>query len=795
MSDARQATDDRPARLAAWLLVPVAWAFLPLEGLPGFDALKLVVLLAGAALITLRLAARRDAPRAPDGDPLLAVPLALAALAACVAVAAGPVGAVDGPLLAVGALAAARLTARGAPEATFRALARAASVAAAGAGIYALVQAAGLDPTPWGARREVVATFGNTSFAAEFQAAALPLALALALTRGAGRGDRVLGAAAVALAGTHLVLARSRIDLVAVGVALTVLALAGLEARGRRRLARGLALGAGVAAVALAWAFRAAALGDGAAFLGRSDTVRVRLLVWQACLAMLRGIGAWLPQTHPFTDLFPAFRDREEFVLSLGREVDTPHNTFLALAVPLGLVGLAVAVLCASRLWRRLRRPDAAQPAARGALAACSAALLVSGLASSPLEHGATALLGGLAWGAAIGIEPREPVAALRTPGARRAADVVVSAALFAALVGAVATLRGETFLALARGHLARGEHAQALRLLHDAADVDARAFAPRFELGVLLLNAREGRAAADALRAATALRPGSPTAHANLARALLQGGDDAGGRAALARALELCPWHPDARSAAGQLALADGRARDAVADFDEALASAPNDPRLVALLAEARLAARERNAHADALAALDSLFGAGDDAQVRRSTPAMLRRDPEFVWALLHHAEALAPKAPERALTLVVAAGSVPALQSDTGFLAAAARVLRAAGREAEATTFTGRLLGVRAAAALAVGDSAGALRLAKQAVERDPDPEHYLVMARALARQGQRRGAIDAIGSAVATGAVDPHAVRTDPDLGALLPDATLETLLERAAARQAGAAEAPR
>ena len=786
-------TRDAPESAAPWgpalLLAAVAWAFVPLEHLPDFDSLKTLVLIGGIAVLTALPAVRSDTTPTRDRDPLLVGPCMLALLALVVTAAARPRGSLEGPLLAVGALAAARLVAT-IPDgrAALRTVARGASIAAAGAGIYALAQVAGLDPAPWGARRDVVSTFGNTSFAAEFQAAAIPLALWLALAGGGHRAERVLGAAALALALTHVALANSRIDLIALAAALTVGGYRLLDSRGHHRAARAVAGTAACTGIGAAWLFLRAAAGTGPEWLGRSDTVLVRAHIWSSFRAMVTDVPLLLPQGAPFVDLYPAYRNADEFLLSLGRDVTTPHNDLLGLAVPLGLLGLAAALVCASLLWRRLATPGPEDATERAALSACIAALGVSALASSPLTHGATALLGAMAWGAAIALRP-SPRAALREP---RFAHGLVAVGLVVAFVPALRIVRSDAFLAQGRQALLDGKLQDALKVLDVAAEADPRAHEPRYELGTLLHNAGEGERAVAALRSALEIRPGSPATRANLARALLaharvDPGARAEGRALLDLSVERFPWHPELRSTRAQLALAEDRAASALADYRAARELLPHELRMDALVAEARLAAEPGfPAHEEALAALKALLGADDRAQVARSIPDMLRRDPTFLASLVATARRIVPDEPDNAAVLVASALESPVARGDVGFLQEAGTVLTRAGWTDAGSRFTGRALALRARDALDRGENELALRLIKKAAPRDPDPEHWLVMARALARLGQRHAAIDSIGSAVATGPVNPESVRADPDLGPLLPDDQLELILQRAAER---------
>ncbi len=781
----------------AALIVLSAWAFLPLDGIPTFDSAKLVVVL-GAATVLLALAAARPGGAARDtswGDPLLLGSGVLAIAVLLAALAAGERGTLEGPLLAVAAIAAAWITAR-TPNAadTAHAVLRATAVAALGAGLYGCLQRVGLDVTPWAAERVPVATFGNPSFAAEYQAMALPLALALAW-RPQHRLDRPLGIAASLAALAHLGLARSRIDLLAAGVAVFTLIVLRMEAQGPRKLARGLFAAGAVGIIAVALLFVRIASGAGPAWLGRSDTVRIRALVWDGTLDVLGSLMAWLPVGATFADLYPAHRSSEEFMLSLGRDVVTPHSDVLGFALTLGIIGSVFALGVVLVLGGRLLR-ERGRDAVADALLASLLALGVSALASSPLTHGATATLAGVVAGAALALRP-----ALRPAGrawislpARPAAAVGAALLLFA-FVPALTRLRADSFHALGRAALAKGEVPLALRSLDAAAQIHEGAFTVRRELGALLLNTGKPAAAARALRDAQRLRPGDPACTADLARALMASGDLDGGRTLLDAALEACAWHPELLSARAQLALVEGRGDDAERDLSTAAEMLGHDARMAALLAEARLAARPGAEHEQALAALRTLVEQDDLSEATRAVPRMLRQDESLLAPLAAMARRLVATQPEGAAALVAAALDHPGARVDVGFLTEAASVLSLAGWTEPGSRIAGRALGLRAQTFLASGQTETALRLAQKAAVRDPDPQHYVTVARALARLDQRTDAIEAVGRAIATGPVDPEALRNDPDLAKLLPDPQLERYLEAAAARLAADSGAER
>lgn len=769
------------------VLVATALAFLPMRALPSFDVPKLVVLLLGAGVVVAAVAVRRTRGARDDvaADPILALPLVLTLVATVGALLAWPRGSLVGPATAVGCLALARLAAQSAdPLGAVRVLARGAAVAAALAGAYAVLQKLGLDFTPWRDRREVVATFGNASFAAEFQAAALPLSTFLLLARPALRLDRALGAAAALLGVVHLALATSRIDFVAAAAALGVAACLFLVGTDRARAAKVLALVGVAAGAALAFAFYSAATSDGPSWLGRSDTVAVRVGVWKSTARMIADAPLRVARA-PFVDLFPAWRDADEFRISLGRRVETPHDDYLELAVALGIPGLLAALAVVATIARRLVAAAAGRAAECAALGGSLAAVAVSALASSPLSHPATALLPALAAGLVVAMAPR-PWRGVATSA--RAADVACAAAIALAVWPGPAwrSLRSDGFLALGRAELAHGGDARRALVLFDrAAEVDPQAFDARFELGAVLASARETDKAIEALTAARDLRPGDFECRVNLAYALRDAGRADEAKRVVDESLARCPWHPTSLAARAIFALADGRATDALADAVRAAEGLPSDPRLVALAAQARLAVEPSEAsYSGALDALVALFESGETTELGRFARAMLRIDRGLAGPLVTRARRLAATKPDVAAALVLAGAS--AVKDDAGFLDDAAHVLRQTGRAEESRTVLGRALGVRAVEAYERGEDQKAIKLAGQAAERDPRPAHHLVAARAAARLGEREAALEEVGAAVASGPVHPDEIRRDPVLSGLLPDARLEDLIASAAKR---------
>jgi len=769
-----------------------------MAALPSFDIPKLALLVVAAlALSTLDvLRPRRNAGdawslRPHDGalaDPILAVPLLLAVVAAVGGIVAFPRGSLVGPVTAVACVAIAwRVATCDDPRAAVRAVARAAALAAFVAGAYGVLQKLGVDFTPWRARREAVSTFGNTSFAAEFQAAAIPFGLFLATSDASRAADRALGGAATLFALAHLAIAMSRTDYVAVGAGLGVGATLLLYGRGRRRAATALAVAGVVAGLLVATLFFAPPT-----WLGRSDTIAVRRDVWTSTTRMIAD-EPFHVAGRSFIDRFPAWRAPDEFRTSLGRRVETPHDDFLEIAVALGVPGLLAALATVALLARRVvgvARGHAAEAATVGASLAASA---VSMLASSPLSHPATALLPALCAGLVVALAPR-PWRGLSLPA--RATSVAFAAALLCALWPGPAwrSIRSDGFLALGRAEIESGDVRRALVLLDEAASVDPQAFDARFDLGGLLASTGRHDEAIAALESAAAIRPGDLECRVNLAYALRDAGRKDEAKRLVDESLARCPWHPMSLAARAIFALEDGRPLDAARDAASAVAGLPTDPRLVALAVEASLAALgpSEDTHTAALDALQLLFEKGETKELGRFARSMLRRDPSLAGPLVTRARRLVATKRDVAAALVLAGAS--AMKDDAGFLDDASNVLRQAGRADESKTLLGRALGVRAAQAFDRGEDQKALKLAEQAAERDPRPAHFLVAARAAVRLGERDAAFEEVGAALAAGAVDPDELRRDPVLSTLLPDRRMDELIESAARRSGEKPTAP-
>lgn len=736
-------------------------------------------LLVGGALVVALTAWRRGAARvALDARLVLPSVLALTALAA--AWSAGIAGSLTGPAIAVAALLAAWAVSTTSDAAQgVRRVARSASWVTALAGIYGLVQVAGWDVSELGGRRFAASFFGNPSFAAAFLAAALPLAAFTAAGPGATRNDRVVGWAAVVLGIAHLIVARSRIDYLAFAAAAGVAGVLLLHGTGRRRAAAWFGGAGCAAAVALGAAFVLAAGGADVPVVGRGDTLAVRAHIWDATGRMIAA--------HPlrvtglsFEDLYPAWRQAEEFVLSKGRDAGTPHQDLLAVGARLGVAGILAALALVVSVARAVVRGPRESLPARAALAASLTATLVSGLASSPLSHPPTALLAALCLGHLAALANQEPRRTVAFP----VVVAVLGVAALSVLPATWADARCDAFLATAQRRLAT-DGRSAIPLLRSAVAADSRSYAARYELGTLLGDSGAGEEGIAMLREAALRSPGSLSWRVNLASGLRRAGRGEEAAQVVDEGLGICPWHPLLLAARAALAMDGGDPARALEDLDRAVERMPAEPRLAVRRAEVLLVTGPPDtAHPQAVAALDGLLRHRDLSDLARAVPAYVGRDPSFLATLVAFAKRIVGERPQDARALILAAQD--AGSGDVGFLYDAAQVLGEAKDGPGARWMNGHAWAVRAREAHADGRDEEAIRYANKAADRAPTTAHFLLLARIRAALGERSTAVEAVGQALALGNFDPQTLRDDPHIGALLPDPELEELLRRAAER---------
>ena len=338
-------------------------------------ALRLPLLLALAGGVAAALSRRRHATALESGRPrsifaLLALAwLGWTALSALLApdpwrslLGAPPrlqgwITLASGPLLALAWLATPARPGRS------ERLVLAPRLAGTAAALYALLQAAGLDPLRWEGLEALRpgATQGNPVFLGAVLVLVAPFSLAAAIDQLA-RGKRRAAVVSTAAYLTQLAaagVAGGRAALLALGAGALVQAAGLASSRGARRTARRLLTAAVVALLvlgALALAGRLPGFDPG------SGTARQRWLLWTATVDLLaseparlvtgfgpEGLALALPRHLP--EELPAR------VWAPGRYQDRAHNFELDLVASLGVPGLLLALaLFAAALYRPLRR-------------------------------------------------------------------------------------------------------------------------------------------------------------------------------------------------------------------------------------------------------------------------------------------------------------------------------------------------------------------------------------------------------------------------------------------------------
>jgi putative inorganic carbon (HCO3(-)) transporter len=445
---------------------------------------------------------------------------------------------------------------------------------------YALLQAAGLDAWTWrsDAASPLLSTLGRSNFLGSYLALVVPLAagrLALA-------GRRWPYALLLAAQGLALVLTRAR----GAYAGLVAAALAGLLAwalstRDRRPALVALALLAGLVLVL------GVSGGPGRAALFDPDagSTAARLTIWRAGLplAAARPALGYGPETlrAVFAGVYPP-----ELVYYQGRAVavDRAHNLWLDLALASGAAGvLAWAALLAGwagLAWRGLRTAgDHRARVTWTALAAGVAGHLVELQAGFELTAGATLFWLLLAVSAALGREsagaaaPREP--ARERPGRLVYVPLAVAGLLLGGqvclrpLLADAASWQGQRAAWPLEARLAAAERAVRLWPLE-----------PAYRLGLARVYEAAGRRAdAEAqMAAAAARRPGDPAVWAACGALYARWGAVEPGRtvqaeAAYRHAVALAPNVAGYHTALGLALAAQGRAPEATAELERAVA------------------------------------------------------------------------------------------------------------------------------------------------------------------------------------------------------------------------------
>jgi O-antigen ligase len=460
--------------------------------------------------------------------------------------------------------------------------------------LYALAQAAGLDPLDWQVEAgsfPVFGTLGRSNYLAAFLVMVMPLTAGWLVACREGWRRWGLGGLLLAQA-LALLLARSRGGWLALGAAVPVAMVAWGTLRRARRWAIGgvslavlgiaLLLALNVAARAgLAWAEWP--LLERLASLHQTDvgSTAARVTIWRASLRLIgrrpllgHGPGTFAPA---FARVYPP-----ELIYYQGRQtmVDRAHNEWLNLGVEMGGLGLAAAAWLQAVVWigglRRLR--DLSQPGQQ----AWQLGLLVSLLANSLLRlvSPPTAAPLVLSWALYSLVLPPpataawEPRPGEQTPGRQWAAAAI-----------GLLTLAGAGWLYL-RPAMAEHTFARGLR----RGDMATVARAERWVPGQDVYFHQGGRLAAEV---------GGPEGLTQAARQM-------------AHATDLCPVQPLYWADLGTVYLAwsaqdPARLAQAEAAFEAALAISPRQPLFLRGLGQVYLAAGR---YAEAEATLRQVVG-----------------------------------------------------------------------------------------------------------------------------------------------------------------------------------------
>ena len=512
--------------------------------------------------------------------------------------------------------------------------------------LYALLQAARIDPVPWlpqsvsGAPEgRPFGTLGHPNLLGAMSAAAAVAAFARFAAGGRGRWPALL-AAAVCGAATLVTLSRAAWlgGLAGVVVVVILLARTGAFVRPPRAALIGAAVTVALGGALLAfsgWGGKLATrFGELIHPVGGSSAARLE--IWRAAVAAWRARPILGHGPDSFAVVFPRFQTPEYWRWEWGVAPFHAHSLYLQLLATRGISGLLVFVAavialgaCGVAAWRRA-------PGARPALVACGGALAalavagafgaigLSGALFVTLLAGSVATLGS----PAAGTEARMPARtedAPRPPGDLAPRAVAVAAGLAALLLG-IGDRRASRAAAaidvwLARAATARPERAAFARARALESARSAARLAP-FDDGVARMHAEALLVAAEAeddpraaleqattaARRALALAPERGINVVQLARVQTArdlAGDPAAAAAAAAafrRFPALMPYHALALDEVARLELRSGRAREARAMMEHVVAVYPDDSVSLLILARACVALGDRPAAVDAL-------------------------------------------------------------------------------------------------------------------------------------------------------------------------------------------------
>jgi hypothetical protein len=354
-------------------------------------------------------------------------------------------------------------------------------IAGGGAGVYALIQAVGLDPFSWTIRgleaeRLVVATLGNSNFAGGFFAIVLPVGVSL--IRDEPR-RRMIAAVLSVLVAAGLIAAGSQ---AAIGAAIAGLAIvAGRTLRGRWSWSSVLGYAvAALAAAAIVGSVIAGIVADDLPYIG--STVERRAQWWIASTDMVSSAPLVGRGPSAFALEHSRYRTFEDVVQVTFDITDDPHSLFFSFATGAGLIGvgglIAAIVVIGSR---GVRRDDATTAGFLGAGSAYLTQALVS-VDTVALRSTFWVIVAGLAV-SSLPIDDPEPSRSKKAKkkqqtqaftGPQAAVALGLSIAAFLSVFWGFALLRSDRSIRRARVAFAEGEVNVAQDLFKSG--IDARA-------------------------------------------------------------------------------------------------------------------------------------------------------------------------------------------------------------------------------------------------------------------------------------------------------------------------------
>lgn len=474
--------------------------------------------------------------------------------------------------------------------------------AAALAGGYAIVQAAGGDPIRWAdpayARLRPFATFGNPDFYGQFLSVVVVGCAAVVTFGGSGLGWLRWAVLALGLSSTGLmVVVATRGSLVGLIAGAVVLALLWLRRAGAtRRAVSRLALASAGFAMAFGLVVVATPIGTRLIETASGVGLRDRVLLYQAAATMffrnpLVGVGF-----ENFAVVYPQYQQGESRGVSGRNTTNTSsHNWILHLAATTGAVGLlttfALLIAVLVHTWRRARDADASAllVATTGMAAFYGSGLVLPGAQS----------IQWIPWaciGVALASDLRTARVALAIPRLRppALAKIVLLVGLASLTLLQLTSLNANRFAKAAESAIGAGAGARAVDAARRATALDAGRATYWNDLGRALELVDDQAGARSAYREATSRSPYTPAFWWNLGRMhlffALQG--DEASRApvyeAMRQALLAAPQNPDTFDQFARAQLALGDFAGALANEERAIELYPQDERFYTVAADA---------------------------------------------------------------------------------------------------------------------------------------------------------------------------------------------------------------